>query len=129
MSDNRNDCQRALDILGARPDADRCGWYIEIARKMQAPGFMTDGTRKFCVSPCERFRWITVQLGWDRIAEFDQRGYFERPEDLARDIIAAIDAHVPAKYRTELTPAGEQAVIPGCERNFSPKAKQLDLFG
>ena len=34
-----------------------------------------------------------------------------------------------AQYRTELTPAGEQAVIPGCERNFSPKAKQLDLFG
>lgn len=32
-------------------------------------------------------------------------------------------------YRHELTPAGEQAVIPGCERNFSPKAKQLDLFG
>lgn len=31
-------------------------------------------------------------------------------------------------YSTELTPAGEQAVIPGCERNASPRAKQLDLF-
>lgn len=31
-------------------------------------------------------------------------------------------------YPTELTPAGEQAVIPGCERNASPRAKQLDLF-
>lgn len=30
---------------------------------------------------------------------------------------------------TELTPAGEQHVIPGCERNASPKASQLDLFG
>lgn len=30
---------------------------------------------------------------------------------------------------TELTPAGEQAVIPGCERNASPGARQLDLFG
>jgi len=30
---------------------------------------------------------------------------------------------------TELTPAGEQAVIPGCERNESPRATQLDLFG
>lgn len=30
---------------------------------------------------------------------------------------------------TELTPAGEQFVIPGCERNASPKAKQLGLFG
>jgi hypothetical protein len=32
-------------------------------------------------------------------------------------------------YRTELTPAGEQAVIPGCERNFAPGKRQLDLFG
>ncbi len=31
-------------------------------------------------------------------------------------------------YSTELTPAGEQTVIPGCERNLSPLAKQLDLF-
>ena len=31
-------------------------------------------------------------------------------------------------YRTELTPEGEQAVIPGCERNASDRAKQLDLF-
>ena len=35
----------------------------------------------------------------------------------------------PEPFHHELTPAGEQAVIPGCERNFSPKAKQLDLFG
>lgn len=32
-------------------------------------------------------------------------------------------------FATELTPEGEQAVIPGCERNASPKAKQLSLFG
>ncbi len=31
-------------------------------------------------------------------------------------------------YSTELTPEGEQAVIPGCERNAAPGAKQLDLF-
>lgn len=34
-----------------------------------------------------------------------------------------------ASYRAELTPEGEQSVIPGCERNASPKARQLDLFG
>lgn len=34
----------------------------------------------------------------------------------------------PVPYRSDLTPAGEQLVIPGCERNASPKAKQLDLF-
>ena len=32
------------------------------------------------------------------------------------------------RFHTELTPIGEQLVIPGCERNLSPKAKQLDLF-
>lgn len=31
-------------------------------------------------------------------------------------------------YRAELTPAGEQLVIPGCERNLAPGARQLDLF-
>ncbi len=31
--------------------------------------------------------------------------------------------------KTELTPAGEQLVIPGCEVNRSPKVKQLGLFG
>lgn len=32
-------------------------------------------------------------------------------------------------WPTELTPAGEQAVIPGCERNCSRTVRQLDLFG
>lgn len=31
--------------------------------------------------------------------------------------------------RSELTPAGEQLVIPGCERNLAPAKTQLDLFG
>jgi|GEM_PF-3396054 len=30
---------------------------------------------------------------------------------------------------TELTATGEQYVIPGCERNASPRAGQMDLFG
>jgi hypothetical protein len=32
-------------------------------------------------------------------------------------------------YAIELTPAGEQAVIPGCERNLAPATRQLNLFG
>lgn len=32
-------------------------------------------------------------------------------------------------YSFELTAAGEQAVIPGCERNAAPGARQLELFG
>lgn len=33
-----------------------------------------------------------------------------------------------SEYRTELTPAGEQAVIPGCEMDAAPGKRQLDLF-
>jgi hypothetical protein len=33
-----------------------------------------------------------------------------------------------AAYSTELTETGEQHVIPGCEHNASPTAKQLNLF-
>ena len=33
-----------------------------------------------------------------------------------------------APYRVELTDAGEQMVIPGCERDLAPGVKQLDLF-
>lgn len=32
-------------------------------------------------------------------------------------------------FKTELTAAGEQSVIPGCERNAAPSMTQLDLFG
>ena len=38
-------------------------------------------------------------------------------------------ARAQEQLPTELTPAGEQFVIPGCERNASTKAKQLGLFG
>ena len=46
----------------------------------------------------------------------------------ARERRAQIEAEQQATA-TELTPAGEQHVIPGCERNASPKTSQLDLFG
>jgi len=32
-------------------------------------------------------------------------------------------------FATELTPEGEQTVIPGCEKNEAPGDRQLDLFG
>ena len=32
-------------------------------------------------------------------------------------------------YASELTPVGEQLVIPGCERNRARTKGQLDLFG
>lgn len=33
------------------------------------------------------------------------------------------------RFRTELTPTGEQTVIPGCESNLAETKQQLDLFG
>ena len=127
-----NDCQRAIAILGARPDAENAtaaGLFIR--RKICEPGELTDGTRTYVVTPCERKRWIVVAFGWETIAEIDQRPFFERPEDLAAAVMAAIEADVEkrrAPFRSELTPAGEQLVIPGCERNLAPAARQLDLF-
>jgi hypothetical protein len=45
------------------------------------------------------------------------------------DQIERNKAHEAAQtYRTELTPAGEQMVIPGCERDAAPSVRQLSLF-
>lgn len=33
------------------------------------------------------------------------------------------------RYRSELTPEGEQLVIPGCERKAKPRERQLGLWG
>lgn len=41
------------------------------------------------------------------------------------DFIEDIEAR---QINSELTPTGEQLVIPGCELNLSPRQKQLDLF-
>tara|TARA_R110000796_G_scaffold9452_7_gene32204 strand:+ start:1745 stop:2146 length:402 start_codon:yes stop_codon:yes gene_type:complete len=56
--------------------------------------------------------------------------YAHIPDNKISNLAAQLryDATRP-KVQTELTPAGEQHVIPGCERNASPKASQLDLFG
>lgn len=128
-----NDAQRAFAILSERTDATieqtLSGPILYIRRKMCEGGSVTDGTRLFRIEPCIIWRWLTVTQGWDTILEVDQRSYYQRPNDLADAILSAINARVPDRYRTELTPAGEQTVIPGCERNFAPGKRQLDLFG
>lgn len=40
-----------------------------------------------------------------------------------------VRALIDGAYSVELTPEGEQTVIPGCERNTAPGMRQLDLFG
>lgn len=127
-----NDCQKAFDLLAKCDEAETeqtaAGPQVIFKRKIAAPGELSDGTRAYVVTMCDRARWLVVTLGWDTIAEIDQRSHFERPATIAAEALAAIDRHA-AGYRTELTPAGEQTVIPGCERNLAPGTRQLDLFG
>lgn len=53
----------------------------------------------------------------------------DRPMPLRPGIWTRGVGYHPTDYASDLTPAGEQTVIPGCERNASPRATQLDLFG
>lgn len=153
MTDAPNAAQAAWAILSARPDATAKPRALEIRRKGFAAGELTDGTRVFIVQPCERWRWLTVRFGWDTIAELDQRAFHERPQDLAAAVIRAIDDRAEAEkgtraaatlrrilgagwqaepigYREELTAAGPQLVIPGCEKRPPENGKpaQLGLF-
>jgi len=59
------------------------------------------------------------------------------PQDRQDELIAEINAKAAPgamvgpfriPYRTELTEAGEQMVIPGCERDKNRSVRQLDLF-
>lgn len=131
MSDDLNDCQRAYAILAARPDAadihNGPTPRIEIRRRIAGRGELSDGTRVFLIQPCELWRWLCVHLGSDTLAEIDQREHFQQPQEIARLVMEAIN-RAAKTYRTELTPAGEQTVIPGCEIDAAPSVRQLSLF-
>lgn len=63
----------------------------------------------------------------------DHHAYHGTPEATARlwsRNRSTLEAFFPPikTYRTELTPAGEQMVIPGCERDAAPGVRQLSLF-
>lgn len=134
----KNTCERAFDLLAASPGATFRGatGTIELRRKFpHLAGTVSDGHRIFTIRPCERMRWLVLEIGWATVAEVDQRDHHDQPEAMAAVILAAIDAWgearkpAPAPYREELTPAGAQLVIPGCERQTTTKASaQLSLF-
>jgi hypothetical protein len=133
----RNTCQTALAIIAGRPDATQKANSIEIRRKIAAPGQLSDGTRAFIVAPCERFRYVSVTLGWDTLAEFDQRNFGFDAAGMAAAIIDAIDLLAaartekrPTAYREEPTAAGIQLCIPGTERRpvENGKPAQLSLW-
>jgi hypothetical protein len=132
MSDDRNTCQRAFDLLAARPDATLIDIQgrpprIEIRRKIAGAGQTSDGTRVFLIIASPNWRWIEVQFGWDTLADVDHRNFWDDPKAMARAVMDPID-HKCLTYRTELTPAGEQMIIPGCERDAAPGVRQLSLF-
>lgn len=128
-----NDCQKAFELLHNMPDAQAIGGSdgprIELRRKIAAPGTVSDGTRVFIVKPCERWRWLTVTLGWDTFGQIDQRDYFQQPDAMVQAVLNVIERRA-APYREELTAAGPQLVIPGCERVAPDNGKpaQLSLF-
>ena len=85
-------------------------WHLTRARKGHPPHF------------CEGF---TTQADAETArAQFADQDVIHNRTGEMDNII-----HPPEPFRTELTPAGEQTVIPGCERNFAPGKRQLDLFG
>lgn len=55
----------------------------------------------------------TPRKRWHELGEVERESWIKNPTP---------------RFPSELTPEGEQTVIPGCERNLSPKATQLDLF-
>jgi hypothetical protein len=59
------------------------------------------------------------------------------PESTPAAVVVAENPAKPASghatkpggpFRSELTPTGEQYVIPGCEKDAAPATKQLNLF-
>jgi len=71
----------------------------------------------------------------DRRAPRDTEAYEQAPWGLDENVRPESCETLPKTpeaeptFRSELTPEGEQLVIPGCERNRSKTLRQLDLFG
>jgi hypothetical protein len=63
---------------------------------------------------CPTYQDGTPRKTWWQLDQLERETWIKNP--------------TPRTYRTELTPTGEQTVIPGCERDASPRAAQLDLF-
>lgn len=136
----KNTCETAFDLLAARHDTVFRGatGSIELRRVIAQPGALSNGSRSFIIRPCDRIRYLVIELGWKTLGEIDQRAYHDQPEAMAAAVMEIIDAQTPetaphsapSPYRQELTPEGVQYVIPGCERVPVVKsgAAQLSLF-
>lgn len=115
----KNDCEKAFDILAARPDSIFRGatGTVEMRRKLEGRGELSDGTRVFIIRPCDRFRYLIVDLGWKTLAEVDQREYFNHPEEMADAVAAAVYSYEPHPKPPATIPTPAQAAT-----------RQLGLF-
>lgn len=97
-----NDCPNRAK-LAKMTAQEACGWSMEASTHVM-----------------EISRRAEVQAFYGLTPRQEQNLYEATLDDITvRD---------PKTYRTELTPAGEQTVIPGCERDAAPGVRQLSLF-
>lgn len=77
---------------------------------------MSDAQRQYEADVARRptYHDGTPRKTWDRLGPLERSTWARKGPSPA--------------YRIDLTPEGEQTVIPGCERDAAPSVKQLDLF-
>ena len=73
-------------------------------------------------------RLTALSIDFDGGGVRETLAYARAPWRLEEDDLGP-ESETVAGFRSELTPAGEQFVVPGCERNRSAALRQLDLFG
>lgn len=125
--------EKALDLIAQEPDCRRCSSGVCTYARMGVPGTISDGTRRLiiCVEDTGK-RYLTLRLGWEVIFDIDQRNHMGKPTQMARLMLDRLEElkhrHHKPGWRSELTPEGEQLVIPGCEKDAAPGIRQMELF-
>jgi hypothetical protein len=90
MNSQANTCEKAFAELSKY--ADKVAETRLFINRIAAPaGTISDGTRQFLVAPCPRHRWLIVKLGFETVAEIDQRDFWDEPEEMARAVMQKIE--------------------------------------
>ncbi|MDB6151508.1 MAG: hypothetical protein JWQ44_2956 [Chthoniobacter sp.] len=132
----KNTCEQAFDLLAKRPDTifRAATGTLQLRRRTHPAGSLSDGYRTYNIGPCPRMRYLIVDAGFQNLAEIDQRDHWDNPQAMTEAVLAAIPPaleELSPGFREELTPAGVQLVIPGCEREAPTKGRhtaQLSLW-
>lgn len=122
---------KALDLIAQEPDCSRCAEGVSTYARIAAAGTVSDGTRRLLVCVEDPgHRYLTLRTGWEVIFDIDQRDHMGKPSQMARIMLDKLEDLKFGKpqFRSEMTPEGEQYVIPGCEADAAPSVSQLNLF-